>query len=190
MAEIVKLNDYLQDFIPSLENFCSKSPLQLVVRVIQETGEVFLTSIYDKKIEYIFKIDPLKEKKSQIKEIKTYFEKMYPIIFDYKRLSLSKEKQEELIESGKPVREVLDMREDVFLPRYKILRVHNKYNEIDVFDFKTKKMVKFKILIPLISFLSFIFDGGDKISMYNLFREKTKFMYIIRNNNKHTQDKL
>lgn len=188
MAEIVKLNDYLQDFIPSLENFCSKSPLQLVVRVIPETGEVFLTSIYDKTIEYTFKIDPLKEKKSQIKEIKTHFEKMYPIIFDYKRLSLSKEKQEELIESGKPVREVLDMREDVFLPRYKILRVHNKYNEIDVFDFKTKKMVKFKILIPLISFLSYVFSIKDKMDMYTIFKEKTKFMYIIKNNNTYIEN--
>ena len=181
MVEMISLKEQLDDFVSSLENFCSKSPLQLTVTVIEETGDITLSSIYDSSFKYQFTFEPFLDKKSQIKDVKTAVEKRYPVVFDFKRFPLEKQEQEQLIAAGNSVRDVLDMRKDVYLPRYKILRVHNKYNELDAFDFKTKKMVKFKITIPLISFLNKIFDMS-KEQLSEFFKEKTKFMYVIKKN--------
>lgn len=181
MIETISLKDSLDDFIRSLENFCSKSPLQPTIKVITETGYITLTSLYNPEVNVSITFQPQLDKQSQIKEIKTALEKFYPVVFDHKNIPLSKEEQEKLIVNGKPVREVLDIRQSIYLPRYKIVRVHNKYNELDVFDFKTKKMIKFKIIIPLITFLNNVFTmSKEELSAF--FREKTKFMYCIKGN--------
>jgi len=181
MTEMISIKNCLNEFIPTLDNFCSKSPLQMTITLVQETGDITLFSQYDKSFNYKFKYDPSVDKKSQIKKIKTDIEKKYPIIFDHKRFPLAKDKQEELIKGGASIRDVLNMREDVYLPRYKVLRVHNKYNELDAFDFKTRKVVKFKITIPLVSFLSKLFIM-QRVELSEFFREKTSFMYCIKNN--------
>ncbi len=175
---MIKLEEYLANFIPSLENFCSKSPLQLKVSVVKETGDIELSSIYDTSFKYTFTVNPLKDKKTQIKEIKTSLEKNYPVVFSKLVVQLSKEEQEEKINEGLEIRKVLDMRKVLYLPRYKILRVHNKYNEIDAVDFKRKKIVKFKLSIPLTSFLNnLFFMSREELSDY--FVQKTRIMYSI-----------
>jgi hypothetical protein len=179
--EMITLKEYLDDFIPTLENFCSKSPLQLTFSVVPETGNIRFSSLYDSSFNYEYTVTPFQSKKDQIKEIKTYVEKKYPVIFDHKRFPLDKEEQEKLIVGGTSIREVLDMRKDVYLPRFKVLRVHNKYNELDVYDFFKHKMIKFKITIPLIGFLDKLFVmSKEDLSIF--FREKTKFMYVIKVN--------
>ncbi len=183
MAEMLRLKEYLDEFLPTLENFCSKSPLQMTVSVVSDTGDINLTSLYDSSFFYSFKVNPFEDKKTQIKAVKTDIEKRYPVVFDHKRMPLSKEKQEEMIGLGNSIRDVINMREDIYLPRYKVLRVHNKYNELDAFDFKTRKMVKFKITMPLISFLSKLFVMSRE-ELSEFFKDKTRFMYCIKNDKK------
>lgn len=178
MVNKVSLQDYLNDFIPSLENFCSKSPLQPNVSVITETGKITLSSTYMKD-SISFTVDPMVDKKKQIKDVKMQIEKLYPIIFDHKKFPLSAEEIEDVVSSGAPIKEALSLRKDVYLPRYKILRVHNKYNEIDAFDFKTKKTIKFKVRIPLVPFMSKIFTLNRE-SMSDQFRQDVKFLYAIK----------
>lgn len=178
MVNKVSLQDYLNDFIPSLENFCSKSPLQPTVSVVFETGKVVLNSSRMKE-PITFMVDPMTDKKKQIKDIKMQIEKMYPVIFDHKKFPLEAEEIEEVVSSGAPIKEALAIRKDIYLPRYKILRIHNKYNEIDAFDFKTKKTIKFKVRIPLVPFMNNVFSMS-KENLSDEFRRDVKFLYTIK----------
>jgi len=180
MSEIVNeisLKDYMNDFIPSLENFCSKSPLQPTLKIVADTGKIIILIENLEDIEYT--VDPFVDKKIQIKEIKTLIEKQYPIVFDKKQVLYSAEEIEQFISEGVTVKDALSLRKNIYLPRYKIVRVHHFYNEIDAYDFKTRKMIKFKVTIPLSKLLQdLLFKDKEVIS--TSFRQSTKFMYVVR----------
>ena len=175
----ISMEEYMADFMPTLENFCSKSPLQPKIEYVPELGTIKLSSSYPNIEDVTFNVDPMKDKKQQIREIKKTIEIQYPIIFDVKRFSYSPEEIENLVSEGVTIKDAMNMRKECYLPRYKITRVHNRYNELDVFDFKTKKMLKFKVNIPLVAFLDKLFNSSrEEISSF--FRKDTRFIHKIK----------
>lgn len=175
----ISMDDYMKDFIPTLENFCSKSPLQFTINYIPETGLVKLTSPYPDIEEYAFTVNPMKDKKLQIKEIKETVSKNYPVIFSLKKFPYSASEIESFVEKGVPIKDAMSMRKETYLPRYKIIRVHNRYNEIDVVDFKTRKLLKFKLSIPLVRFLEKLFNSSRE-DISSFFKNDTRFLHVIK----------
>lgn len=181
MADAVKvsMDDYMKDFLPTLENFCSKSPLQPRIEFVPETGLIKLESKYKEIEPYTFTVNPLRNKKDVIKEIKGMLEKNYPIVFDLKQVPLSLEEIESLTTEGIPITEIMNKRNDVYLPRYKVLRVHNRYNEMDLYDFKTRTLLKIKVIIPLVVFLDKLFSSTRE-EITSFFKKDTRFLYAIK----------
>jgi len=181
MSDIIgiSMETYMRDFIPTLENFCSKSPLQPKIDYVLETGAVHVTSRYAPEFNYSFVVDPLTDKKQQIRNLKKEMEKFYPVLFDNRKISFSPEEIEELIAEGVPVKEAVQMRKDVSLPRYRIIRVHNQYNEIDMVDFKTKKVIKVKTLIPVMVVLNKLYTIKPENRFTHDFKRDTRFVHVI-----------
>jgi hypothetical protein len=175
----VSIEDYLKDFLPSLENFCQKSPLQPRPEVVTETGSLYLHLPNDPENPLVFKINPLLPKQDQIRDIKKILEPNYPVIFERNSERLTAEEIEKLINSGVPVAEALGRRSETFEPRYKMIRVHHPSQEIDCIDLKKNQKVKFRLTLPLLTFLS-ILATGDKEKISHTFFMNKRFVMIIR----------
>ena len=70
---------------------------------------------------------------------------------------------------GKSLEEALNSTQVDYEPLYKIERVHDKYNEVDLLSLKDGDMYKFKCKIPIIAILEDLkYNKEDSDVMENL----------------------
>lgn len=178
---IISIQDYVDDFLKTLSNFCSKCPLQTSINYVKELNKVFIK--YNEETITI-DIDINENKKTVIKNIKNILQKDYPIIYNIKDVIPSADEIESLIASGIPLSEALDKTKTTHDPLYRVMRIHHKYNEIDLFNIKTKEMFKYKSKIPVIAILNKldcgVHVGIDEISssislMYKIEKKEGDF---------------
>lgn len=175
---IVSLEEYLKDFVPTLNNFIDKCPVNVHVSIIKETGFIYVC-IYDAKNEkeidgMSFQIDPLSDKKNQIKKIKMFLEDYYPVISQVINVPYDKEELEKIVEQGTPIQEALKLRKQEKIPVYKIIRVHHKYNDMDCLNLATNEIYKVKLQQPIEIFLRSFWE--DSISASNTFFKISKIV--------------
>jgi hypothetical protein len=179
-ASILSMEDYLRDFLPSLENFCQKCPLQPRPEIVPETGMLYLYLPTDEQNPLIFTLNPMVPKQEQIRIIKMKLIDNYPVIQERVLLRLTAKEVEDLINEGSvSLTEALDKRKELYFPRYKIIRVHHSSQEIDCYDIKKKNKAKFKLTIPLINFLSTVNEGNKEKISESSFKNK-RFVMTIR----------
>lgn len=178
---IISLEDYLKDFVPTLNNFIDKCPVNAHVSVIKETGFVYVC-IYDSRNEkeldgMSFQIDPLSDKKNQIKKIKIFLQEYYPVVYQILNIPYNEEELENLVETGMSIQDALKLRKKEKIPVYKIIRVHHKFNDIDCLDLISNEIYKVKLQQPLEIFLRSIWE--DPISASNNFFKISKIVGCI-----------
>ena len=147
-TSVISFQEYLNDFMGSFNNFISKCPIKLKSSLIDSSGVLYLSLLNnkDEEIDGInFTIDPIKDKKLQIKEIKEKIENWYPEIILEKESRYSQEEIDELVEKGTPLSEAMNKRHFIQVPKYKIIRVHHRFNELDCYDYKSGEVIKFKL---------------------------------------------
>jgi hypothetical protein len=182
----VSLKDFLNSFMPSFNNFISKCPLRLKTSVVPETGILYVEILNSerKSIDgFNVTIDPNKDKQSQIKEIKDKLETFYPIIILEKNETYSPEEIEQMVNDGISLKDALSKRKLVRVDKFKVMRAHHKYNELDCLDLQTGKMLKYKLRfkeyhIPTATFLEKLFDSQNAMS--KVFFDAFEFKYVLK----------
>lgn len=149
---------YSEDFMRTLSNFCMKSPLQPKINYVEEMSKVYLTYGDNECIE--FDINPMEDKKDAIKQIKNVLQKDYPVIYTKKTRILPSEEIEKLVEGGMPLSKALEQTTTDYMPKYRVMRVHHYYNELDCFDLQNKVMYKFHAKLPVTAILEEIKMNG------------------------------
>lgn len=147
----IKFSDYADDFLRTLSNFCSKNPLQPRINYVKELGKIYLEYGEGKSLSY--ELNPLKNKKDVIKEIKTKLQQDYPVFYTKKVTTLPANEIEKLVKDGMPLAEALNIAVKEFYPKYKVIRVHHAYNELDCMDMQTRIMYKFHSELPVTAIL-------------------------------------
>jgi hypothetical protein len=176
-VEYTSYDDYMNGLIKSLSNFCNKSPLKAKINVVKELGLIYVR--YNNK-ELEITIDVNEDKKKVIGDLKKELEKDYPII--YRKINCIPNANEirKMLNQGKTLEDALNCTKTKFEPLYKIERVHDKYNEIDVISLSDRDMYKFKCKIPVIVILEDIkhlgkeSDALDNISLLYKINKSTK----------------
>ena len=164
----VNYSEYMNDLIKSLSNFCNKSPLQATIKVVREMGLIYVYYL-DKELE--IKINVNQNKKDVISHVKSILENEYPIIYKKSNCVPNADEVRKLLDEGKSLEEALNSTKINYEPLYKIIRCHNRYNEMDVMDLSNKDVFKFKCKIPLMSILEDLkYNGKDAevLSQMNL----------------------
>lgn len=151
--QTVDTEEYVQNFLRTLSNFCSKCPLQPRIQYIENLCKVYLEWGKKEEQSISFELDPLQDKKDVIKEIKSKLQESYPIIYKTKVTIPSAEEIEELIKGRMSLSEALEHSKTEYIPKYKIMRVHHNYNEFDCFDVDSRAMYKFRVKLPITAIL-------------------------------------
>ena len=159
-VKIESAKDYIDDFLPTLSNFCSKTPLTIQINYVKDLNKVFLK--YDDKTMEV-DIDITKNKKEVIKGIKEELQKDYPYIYEKKVVVPSAEEVENLVDNGVSLSDALNQTSVDLEPKYQILRVHHKYNEVDLLELKTNLIYKFKSKIPIVKLLNLAKYKDDSV---------------------------
>lgn len=157
--------EYIDDFLPTLSNFCSKCPLQPTVDYVQNEGLIYITPSLGNQITVV--VNPTVDKHDVIRDVKNEMYKNYPIISCVEENSLSSEEIEKLIDEGMSVKEALEKKTYNTIDMYKVVRVHHRYNELDCEEIATKKMCKLKSKIPLTMLLNKLY-ANDKDVFSNI----------------------
>lgn len=144
--------EYVDDFLPTLSNFCSKCPLQPTVDYIQSEGMIYITPSIGNQITVV--INPTVDKHDVIRDIKNEMYKNYPIISNVEETNLSSDEIEKLIDDGMSVKDALEKKQCKIVDMYKVIRVHHRYNELDCEEISTNKLCKLKSKIPLTMLLN------------------------------------
>ena len=143
-------DDYLKSFVKSLSNFCDKCPLKPTVKVVKPLGIVY---VYNGDEEIEIKVNVNEDKKSTIGWLKSKLEKKYPIVYQKIESVPTAEEVREILSKGKTLEEALNTTSVVYKPLYKVERVHDKYNELDLFSLEDGNIYKFKCKIPVMAIL-------------------------------------
>lgn len=138
--------DYSNDLLKSLSNFCSKSPINVEINYVKDMNKIYLN--YENKT-YTIDIDPLINKKLVIGNVKKELEKYYPYLYEMEKTIPSSEEIETLMKQGLTLKEALSNVYEDEVPKFKIIRKHDKFNEIDVLNLKDKCLYKYKTRIPV-----------------------------------------
>ena len=115
--------EYIDDFLPTLSNFCSKCPLQPTVDYVQNEGMIYITPSLGNQITVV--VNPTVDKHDVIRDVKNEMYKNYPIISCVEENSLSSEEIEKLIDDGMSVKEALEKKTYNTIDMYKVIRVHH-----------------------------------------------------------------
>lgn len=158
--KIESAKEYIDDFLPTLSNFCSKAPLTIEIKYVKDLNKVFLK--YDDNTLEV-NIDITKNKKEVIKEIKEELQKDYPYIYEKKVVVPNAEEVESLVDKGVSISDALNQTTVDLEPKYQIIRVHHKYNEVDLLELKTNLIYKFKSKIPIVKLLEMAKYKDDSI---------------------------
>lgn len=172
--EIKNLGSYGKKFLSSLSNFCSKCPLQPKITYIPEIEKIVIVAD-DNEIEVT--LDPTKDKKDVISEIKNELLNSYPIIYKTEEVNLSTEEIDKLIEEGKVLNDIILSKKTVTNKYGRLERIHNKFNEMDIFNFETSSVEKYKCKIPLVFLMEHIKKGE-----WDLFWKSVHFVSNITKN--------
>ncbi len=166
-VQYTNYESYLDSLIKSLSNFCDKSPLKPTIKVVKELGMVYV--YYGDDMELEIKIETNKDKKLIIGEVKKILEKEYPIIYKKTNKIPNADEVRKILNEGKSLEEALNSTQVDYEPLYKIERVHDKYNEVDLLSLKDGDMYKFKCKIPVIAILEDLkYNKEDSDVMENL----------------------
>ena len=165
-VECVNYSKYINDLTKSLSNFCNKSPLKPAIKIVKEMGLIY---IYYLNKELEIKININKNKKDIIGYVKSILENDYPIIYKKINCVPNADDVRKLLNEGKTLEKALNSIKVKYEPLYKIIRCHDRYNEIDVIDLLDNEMFKFKCKIPLIAILEDLkYNGKDSDILDNI----------------------
>lgn len=141
---------YLTDLIKSLSNFCNKCPLKPNINVVKPLGKIY---VYCDNEEIEITVDVMKNKKVVIGELKKRLENKYPVIYRKILKNPNAEDIRKSLNEGKTLEEALNESQVIYEPMYKVIRVHDKYNELDVCSLADDMIYKFKCKIPVMAIL-------------------------------------
>lgn len=159
---IIKSNkEYIDDFLPTLSNFCSKCPLQPTVDYVKNEGVIYITPLVGNQITVI--INSTVDKHDVIRDIKNEMYVNYPIISNVEEIPLSSDEIEKLIDGGMSVKDALEKKEIRTTELYRVIRVHHRYNELDCEEIATKKLCKLKSRIPLTMLLNKLYSKDKDV---------------------------
>lgn len=167
-VEYASYDYYLDDLIKSLSNFCNKSPLKPKIKIVKEMGLIY---IYYNDQELEISIDVNKNKKDVIGYVKSILEKHYPIIYKKSNIVPNADDVRKLLNKGKTLEEALNSTKINYEPLYRVERIHDSYNELDLLSLDDNEIYKFKAKIPLVVILEDLKYKGedsevlDKITM-------------------------
>ena len=165
-VEYANCKDYLDDLVKSLSNFCNKSPLKPTIKVVKELGKIY---IYYKDEELELSVNVNNDKKKVIGELKKELEKEYPIIYKKTTSIPNADDVRKILAQGKTLEEALNSTQIKFEPLYKIERVHDKYNELDLVSLTDGEMYKFKCRIPIMAILEDLkYNGKESDVLSNI----------------------
>ena len=165
-VQITNSNNYAQSFLHTLSNFCSKCPLQPKINYVEDMGRVYVTWGEGKSFDFV--IDPMNDKKDVIKELKTLLQKDYPILYEKKITTLPAEEIEKLVDNGVSLSDALGRTVTEYIPKYRVVRVHHQYNELDLFDLTSRMMYKFHSKLPVTAILEDIkYNPKDNEEVFN-----------------------
>jgi len=165
-VEYANCKDYLDDLVKSLSNFCSKSPLKPTLKIVRDMNLIYL---YYNDEELEIKININQNKKDVIGKIKNMLEKEYPIIYKKTNCVPNANDVRKLLNEGKTLEQALNNTQVKYEPLYKIIRCHDRYNELDVLNLSDGEMYKFKCRIPLVSVLEDLkYRGRDSDILENI----------------------
>ena len=174
--EFINSKNYIDDLVKSLSNFCNKSPLKPVLKVIKDMNLIYVC--YNNK-ELEIKININQNKKDVIGKIKKELEKEYPIIYKKTNCVPNVNDIRKLLNSGKTLEEALNDTKIEYEPLFKVIRCHDKYNELDVINLSDGEMYKFKCRIPLVSILEDLkYRGKDSDVLENINQQKNLFAIL------------
>jgi len=180
----VSLKDYLADFMPSLNNFFSKCPLTLKSSLSPDNGKIYIEIIKEgKSIDgFSVDVDPTADKHTQIRVIKEKLQYFYPTITQVKVVPYTPDEMENEIKNGLSVKDALKLVHTTKVQKYQIIRAHHRFNEFDVLDLETNKLLKFKLRfkthhIPTATFLEKL--EKDAESMSKVFFEAYEFKKVL-----------
>lgn len=165
--------DFLKDFLPTLSNFCSKSPLQPSVIISSDNSKIRIVPIKGEEIVLDLDNNSL-TKKEIINKVKKELEKDYPYIFAEEEY-YDTEEIENMVDSGISLSEALEKNNKRIVKVLKVIRVHHKYNELDCLNLKTQQMEKYKCKIPVTNILQ---DAEKELPSF----DKLKFLYSLEKN--------
>lgn len=175
----VDTNLYKKDFMHSFQNFLNKCPIIFKkVELVDKTIYIYL----EEENPLIFVLDLTIHKQDQIAKIKNKLENFYPIIFETKSVRYSSDEIIEMTNNGISLEEALNKKKIVYNKRFKILRTHNKTNELDIWDERDFKLLKYKLKVPIAYFLTQI-EKLKKEEVYTLFIDNSIINYEIKKGN-------
>ena len=163
-VEYANCKDYLDDLVKSLSNFCNKSPLKPQIKVVRDMNLIYL---YYNDEELEIKVNINQNKKEVIGKIKKILEDEYPIIYKKSNCVPNANDVRKLLNEGKTLEEALNSTKVNYEPLYKVIRCHDRYNEIDMLSLTDGELYKFKCKIPLIAILEDIKYLGKDSDVLN-----------------------
>lgn len=165
-VEYTSYDSYLNSLVKSLSNFCSKCPLKPTIKVVKPLGKIYI-EYRDTDIELT--VDVTENKKNVIGELKRKLEVHYPLIYKKTSKVPNADEVRKILSQGKSLEEALNSTQTVYEPMYKIERVHDSYNELDLISLKDGDMYKFKCKIPLVAILEDLkYNGKESDVISNL----------------------
>lgn len=164
----------VQSFKKSLENFLSKCPLDCSV-----TYNDFEATITGESVTVV--VNLTKPKKAEIERLKKALIRFYPILKVEEEKSPDVDKLQKMIEEGEiTLKDALSYKEKQVTELGTIVRLHNKYNELDVLDNKGE-LLKYKVSMPLTLFVQNLKRTNFIISVKD--NEKIRFVKQLKVSN-------
>ena len=175
-VEYTSYTNYMDGLVKSLSNFCTKCPLKPTIKVVKELGIIYI-NYNNEELELSINVND--DKKKVIGDLKKELEKDYPIIYKKNTSIPNADEVRKILNQGKTLEEALNSTQTTFEPLYRIERVHDKYNEMDLFSLSDGNMYKFKCRIPLMAVLEDLkYNGQDSDALNNI-----NMLYKISTNN-------
>ena len=108
-----------------------------------------------------------KRDSQMIGELKKKLEEHYPIIYEKTTQVPNADEVRKILSQGKSLEQALNETRVVYKKLYKIIRVHDLYNELDMFSFNDRCVYKFKCKIPLVALIEEIRRLGKNFDAMN-----------------------
>lgn len=162
-VEYTDCKTYIDDLVKSLSNFCNKSPLKPMLKVVRDMALIYVY-YNDKELE--IKINVNNDKKKVIGNLKKKLEKEYPVIYEKLTTMPSADDVRKRLNEGLSLEEALNST-TTYKPLYRIERIHDKYNEIDCLCLENGELCKFKCRIPVVMILENLKLYGKESDVLN-----------------------
>jgi hypothetical protein len=177
-AKIETAESFNTSLLKSLSNFCEKCPL--VVNPVIKGNFIILER--EGKEDFTFEIDYSLEKKRIIYEIRQVLEPLYPVLNEIDEQAYTPKEYEQMAEAeGLPIVDVLSRKRTIKTPRYKIVRIINFYNELNVIDLQTNFLISYKLKrTPVLYFLKEMIEKNNDIDKASkVFAEQAELIKVL-----------